>query len=63
VECPALADEAQPGDEVEVNLEAGTARNRTQGKDYTFPPLAGPAAELVAAGGLVPLVKARLARR
>jgi 3-isopropylmalate/(R)-2-methylmalate dehydratase small subunit len=60
VECGALADEAEAGDELFVDLDAGTARNVTKRKDYTFPPLTGPAAELVAAGGLVPLVKARL---
>ena len=60
VECAALAEEAEAGDEMEVDLEAGTARNVTRGRDYAFPPLIGPAAELVAAGGLVPLVKARL---
>jgi 3-isopropylmalate/(R)-2-methylmalate dehydratase small subunit len=61
VECAPLADDAEPGDELEVDLGAGTARNVTQGKEYRFPPLAGPAAELVAAGGLVPLVRSRLA--
>lgn len=63
IECPALADESQAGDEVEVDLDNGTARNLTQGKNYTFSPLTGPAAELVAAGGLVPLVRAKLATR
>lgn len=63
IECPALAQDAVAGDEVEVHLESGTARNLTQGKSYTFPPLTGPAAELVAAGGLVPLVRRRLAQR
>ncbi|MBM3148253.1 MAG: 3-isopropylmalate dehydratase small subunit [Actinobacteria bacterium] len=61
VECPALVAQAAAGDELEVNLDAGTARNLTKGTEHTFPPLVGPAAELVAAGGLVPLVKARLA--
>jgi 3-isopropylmalate/(R)-2-methylmalate dehydratase small subunit len=61
VECAPLVDEAEAGDEMEVDLGAGTARNLTKGKEYSFPPLVGPAAELVAAGGLVALVKARLA--
>ena len=61
IECPALVDETESGHELEVDLDAGTARNVTKGRDYRFPPLVGPAAELVAGGGLVPLVKARLA--
>ena len=61
VECPELADETQAGDEVEIDIDAGLGRNLTRGTEHTFPPLAGPAAELVAAGGLVPLVRARLA--
>jgi 3-isopropylmalate/(R)-2-methylmalate dehydratase small subunit len=61
IECAALADEAQAGDELAVDLEAGTARNLTRGTEFAFPPLVGPAADLVAAGGLVPLVRARLA--
>ena len=60
VECAALAEEAESGDELEVDLDAGLARNLTQGREYTFLPLTGPATELVAAGGLAPLVKARL---
>jgi 3-isopropylmalate/(R)-2-methylmalate dehydratase small subunit len=61
IECAALADEAQAGDELAVDLEAGTVRNLTRGTEFAFPPLVGPAADLVAAGGLVPLVRARLA--
>ncbi|MBM3472975.1 MAG: 3-isopropylmalate dehydratase small subunit [Armatimonadetes bacterium] len=60
VECAPLVDETEAGDEVEVDLAAGRARNLTKGTEYSFPPLVGPAAELVAAGGLVALVKARL---
>ena len=61
VECADLANNVEAGDELQVDLEAGVARNLTQGTEHTFPPLAGPAAELVEAGGLVPLVKQRLA--
>ena len=60
VECASLADEAEAGDELEVDLDAGTAKNVTKGTEHAFPPLVGPAAELVEAGGLVTLVKARL---
>jgi 3-isopropylmalate/(R)-2-methylmalate dehydratase small subunit len=60
VECASLADEAEAGDELAVDLDAGTAKNLTKGTEHGFAPLVGPAAELVEAGGLVPLVKARL---
>jgi 3-isopropylmalate/(R)-2-methylmalate dehydratase small subunit len=60
VECPALVDDVATGDEVEVDTEAGVVRNLTRGTAHEFTPLAGPAAELVAAGGLVPLIRQRL---
>lgn len=60
VECPPLVEETEARDEVAVDLDAGVARNLTKSKEYSFPPLVGPAAELVAAGGLVALVKAKL---
>ena len=48
------------GDEVEVDLQSGLVRNKTQGTEFTFAPLVGMAATLVEAGGLVNLVKQRL---
>ncbi len=60
VECAALVDDVETGDEVEVDTAAGMARNLTRGGEHSFPPLSGPAAELVQAGGLVPLVRQRL---
>jgi 3-isopropylmalate dehydratase small subunit len=50
------------GDEVEVDLEQGTITNQTRHQTYHFPPLVGPAADLVGAGGLRPLVHARLSK-
>ena len=50
------------GDEVEVDLESGVITNVTRQETYPFPPLVGPAADLVAAGGLRPLVASRLAK-
>ena len=48
------------GDEVEVDLQAGTIRNLTAGTQYTFAPLTGMAQKLVESGGLRPLVRQRL---
>jgi 3-isopropylmalate/(R)-2-methylmalate dehydratase small subunit len=61
VECPALVDDVESGEEAEVDIGAGAVTNVTRGSRHTFAPLSGPAAELVAAGGLVPLVRQRLA--
>ncbi len=63
IESEEAARGIESGDEVEVDLEAGVIHNLTRNQDYTFPPLVGPAAELVAAGGLRPLVAQRLAER
>lgn len=63
VECPQAAEKIQKGDEVEVDLEAGVINNLTRNEEYSFVPLTGPAAELVAAGGLRPLVARRLAEK
>ena len=60
VECAPFADEAEAGDQLQIDVHAGVARNLTKDTEHAFPPLVGPAAQLVAAGGLVPLVKARL---
>jgi 3-isopropylmalate/(R)-2-methylmalate dehydratase small subunit len=60
VECPEAADGLEDGDEVEVNLEQGTVRCLATGDKWAFAPLTGIAADLLAAGGLVPLVKKKL---
>jgi len=60
MECPGFVDGVEAGDEVEADTTGGTVRNLTRDGEGTFPPLTGPAAELVAAGGLVPLVRQRL---
>ena len=63
IESGEAAQAIQSGDEVEVDLESGVIHNRTRSQDYHFPPLTGPAAELVEAGGLRQLVNRRLAAR
>ena len=63
IESEEAAQGIQSGDEVEVDLESGVIHNLTRHQDYHFPPLVGPAAELVAAGGLRALVSRRLSER
>jgi len=57
LECPEVVDDVKTGDELEVNLEEGTIKNVTSGKEYTsskYPPFMQ---ELINAGGLVEWVK------
>ena len=63
VECPEAAKAIGDGEEVEVDLDAGVVRSVTQGKEWRFAPLTGIARELLEAGGLVPLVKKKLAAK
>lgn len=62
IEAPEAAERINAGDRVTVDTEAGTIVNHTTGEQFTFAPLTGVAAELVAAGGLVPLVRERLGK-
>jgi len=48
---------AAPGDELEVDLVAGEIRNRSRDKLFRAAPLDPRAAELLAAGGLIPYLK------
>ena len=50
------------GDEVAVDLEAGTVRNATTGKEYSVEPLPEFVMEIVRAGGLVGWVRQRAGR-
>ena len=63
IESPEAAAAINAGDEVTVDTEAGTIVDHTTGQEFRFQPLDGIAAELVEAGGLVPMVKEKLAAR
>ena len=60
--APDAAADAQRGDELEVDLTAGTIKNVTQGKQYQAAPFPAFLQELIAAGGLMAQVRARLER-
>ena len=62
IESPEAAERIGANDELRLGLEAGTIEDLTTGETFDFQPLEGIAAELVEAGGLVPLVKRRLAQ-
>ena len=60
VECAAFVDDVETGELAEIDIGAGVAKNLTRDTLHSFPPLVGPAAELLKAGGLVPLVRQEL---
>ena len=55
------AGEIGAGDEIEVEPVAGTIRNRTRAREYTVDGIPPHLMEMVAAGGLMPYLKGRLA--
>jgi 3-isopropylmalate/(R)-2-methylmalate dehydratase small subunit len=58
-QCPQATDIAE-GDEVTVDFDAGRCTDATTGITYTAHVPGGPARDIVAAGGLVPFLRARL---
>jgi len=60
IESPEAAAAIDAGDEITVDTDAGTIIDHTTGEEFSFAPLADVAADLVAAGGLVPMVRERL---
>jgi len=60
IECAECAERINAGDKISVDTEAGTIDDHTTGESFEFAPLTGIAAELVSAGGLVELTRAKL---
>ena len=56
IECAGFADKAKSGDDLEVDLAKGVIRNHTQGTEHVFVPLTEFVQEMIAAGGLLPMV-------
>jgi 3-isopropylmalate/(R)-2-methylmalate dehydratase small subunit len=57
--APEAVDGIREGDQVDVDLVTGVIHDRTTGTDYQAEPLPEFMRELVAAGGLLPYLKAR----
>jgi 3-isopropylmalate/(R)-2-methylmalate dehydratase small subunit len=57
--CPAAVAALNPGDMVEIDLEAGLIKS--EAGDFTFPPFAPSVQAIIADGGLIPHLKKRLA--
>lgn len=62
VECAEAAEALDEGTVVEVDLGAGIIRDVDEGRQWSFPPLTGIAAEILAAGGVVELVRHRMSQ-
>jgi len=62
IECAGFADKAKSGDDLEVDLAKGVIRNHTQGTEHIFVPLTEFVREMLAAGGLLPMVAKKMGK-
>lgn len=53
LECPEAAKDAEDGDEMEVDLAAGSIKNLTKSKSYSVPPFPPEIRAIIARGGLL----------
>ena len=53
IECAGIADKVDTGDDLEIDLKAGSITNHTKGETYSFVPMADFAIEIMEAGGLL----------
>jgi len=60
IELPGIKSKVSQGDELEVNLKAGTVKNLTTGKTMKFVPYPDFLLEIIEAGGLYPLLREKL---
>jgi 3-isopropylmalate/(R)-2-methylmalate dehydratase small subunit len=61
IECPGISSLVEEGDDIEVDLESGRARNLTNGASLAFPPFSDHAIAVLEKGGLIPYLKSSLA--
>jgi 3-isopropylmalate/(R)-2-methylmalate dehydratase small subunit len=60
VECPEAVDEAETGDEFEIDTDEGWVRNTRTGKSYSAKPFPEYIKDIIAAGGLMEAVAKRV---
>lgn len=63
LESAPAVDEAEFGDELQVDLTTGVITNLTKKRSYQTPPFPKTIQEIIASGGMVAFVKKRLAER
>jgi 3-isopropylmalate/(R)-2-methylmalate dehydratase small subunit len=61
--CAGISQAVSTGDQLEVDLDSARIRNVTTGQELVATPLSGSALEILAAGGLVPYARRKLAQR
>jgi 3-isopropylmalate/(R)-2-methylmalate dehydratase small subunit len=62
IECARFADTAKDGDDLEVDLAQGVIINHTQKTEHTFVPQTEFVQEMIAAGGLLPMVAKKMGK-
>lgn len=62
-ECPQAVEGIAQGDEIEIDLSAGTLRNLTRGSEYMLTPFPEFLQRIIARGGLLAYVEERLAQK
>ena len=60
IELPGIKSKVSQGDELEVDLKAGTVKNLTTGASLKFAPYPDFLIEIIEAGGLYPLLREKL---
>ena len=60
LECPEAAQEINDGDDVDVNFDTGVITDNTTGKTFKANPLPPFIGRIVAQGGLLPYLKAKI---
>ena len=60
ITCPDAAGDISDGDELDIDLAAGTLKNLTTGHAFTFPPFTKEIQAIIQAGGLMAFVKSRV---
>jgi len=63
IECSGISSFVEEGDELEVDLEAGTVRNVNSGVSKKFPPFSDHALAILEKGGLIPYLSSSVANR
>ena len=61
IECPGISTIVEEGDDLEVDLESGKARNLTNEAARAFPPFSAHAIAILEKGGLIPYLKSSFA--
>jgi 3-isopropylmalate/(R)-2-methylmalate dehydratase small subunit len=62
VECPAVVEETEQGDQLDVDLPGGKITNLRTGRTYDTPPFPSFVLGIIEAGGLVPYTVRKLGR-